>query len=82
MPSARAMGAAFSMPWTAFVAVFLYYTALTLVTLGGGTLSVIFVAASYLVPVGVYLVILVNRAIGALTRMPVELWPTSNLILH
>lgn len=82
MPSPRAVGFALSMPWGVFVAVFLYYIALTLFAIGGGELSLVFVAASYLTPVGIYLAVLTNRAIGALSRMPVELWPTSNMVLH
>ena len=82
MPSARAVGSALSIPWTGFVAVFLYYVGLTLVAIGVGELPGLFIAVSYAVPVVAYLAILASRGLSALARLPVELWPTSNLILH
>ena len=82
MPSARAFGSALSIPWAGFVAVFLYYVGLTLIAVGVGELSGLFVAVSYALPVVAYLALLTSRGVGALARLPVELWPTSNLILH
>ncbi len=82
MPSARAVGAALSPPWSAFVAVFLYYVALTLVAIGGAGLSDLFVAVSYMLPVAAYLGFLVHRSLRALAGAPVELWPASDVVLH
>ena len=80
--TARRIGSAVSMPWGLFVAVFLYYVGLTLLALGADQLSEAFVAVSYLLPVAVYAALLVKRAVRRLVGMPVELWPTPNLVLH
>ena len=82
MSSVRAVGSALSLPWSAFVAAFLYYAALTLMALGVAGLSGLFVAVSYLLPVAAYLGFLVTRGLRALAGAPVELWPASDVVLH
>jgi hypothetical protein len=55
--------AVLSVPWNAFVAAFLYYTLLALLSLGGLSPSASTVAAAYAAPVIVYGLVLVARAV-------------------
>lgn len=50
-----------SVPWSGFVAGFLYYVVLTLVTIGGASLSDAFVLVAYGLPVAAYASFVVAR---------------------
>ncbi len=66
--------AAFSLPWTAFIAAFLYYTLLTLVAVGAQDLPTAFIFA-YAVPVVLYACVVAARAVRALANVRVDLGP-------
>jgi hypothetical protein len=61
----RAVAAAVSVSWNAFVAAFLYYTLLAVLALGGTSPGVPVVATAYLAPPVMYLVTLLSRAVRA-----------------
>ncbi len=74
--------AAVAVPWDAFVGAFLYYTLLTLIAIGVNDLSNGFMAVSYLLPVGLYVVTLVTRAVRALAAMPIDIGETPHALLR
>ncbi len=82
MIAARPWISAVSIPWTAFVGVFLYYTALTLAVLGGADLSARMVALAYLLPVLFYLVLLTTRALRALAALQIDIGHTPQTLLR
>jgi hypothetical protein len=62
------------MPWNAFVAAFLYYALLALLSVGGVSPSGAVVATAYLAPVVAYAVVVTFRLMGAAVRpAPVRL---------
>jgi len=81
MPIAR-LAAAVSVPWNAFIAAFLYYTLLTLASIGLAELPTLFVAISYLLPLALYAGVLIVRAVRALEALPVEIGYDQQLLLH
>ena len=62
-----------SMPWSAFVTVFLFYVVLTLVAISVEQLPDVAMAAAYLVPVAAYALLLSVRALHALAAVPVQI---------
>jgi len=54
----------FAIPWDAFVAMFLYYTLLTLLAVGGLDLADAFVVVAYGLPVASYIVFIAVRALA------------------
>lgn len=82
MITTSAMMKAAALPWGAFVAAFLYYTALTLITIGVGELSGVFVAVTYLVPVALYGVVLVSRGLRALAAVQIDIGHTPQALLR
>jgi len=72
--------AAVSPPWNGFVAAFLYYTLLTLITIGGVDLSFAFMVVSYALPVAAYGALLATRAARALAAMPIEIGETPHAL--
>ena len=78
----RALMSALVVPWNAFVGVFLYYTALTLVMIGGGEISEGFVAAAFLIPVALYAALLMSRAVRGLAGLRVDIGPTPQALLR
>lgn len=81
MSTAR-LAAAVSVPWNAFIAAFLYYTLLTLASIGLAELPGLFVAISYLLPLALYAGVLIVRAVRALEALPVEIGYDQQLLLH
>ena len=71
------VAAAFSLPWTAFVGAFLYYTLLTLVAVAAQDLPAAFIGA-YGVPVVLYACVIAIRALAKL-RVDFGLLPYSSL---
>jgi hypothetical protein len=71
---------ALTVPWNAFVGAFLYYTFLTLLTVGGADLPAVAMAVIYLVPLAAYAVFLVNRAVRALAALPIDLGETPHAL--
>lgn len=71
---------AFSVPWNAFVGVFLYYVLLTLIAVGGAELPLGVMVAVYAAPPVAYLVMLVNRGIRALASLPIDLGETPHAL--
>ena len=65
---------AFALPWTAFVAAFLYYTVLTLIAIGVADLPATFIAA-YGLPVVAYVLVLAGRGVRALAAVRVDMGP-------
>ncbi len=63
----------FAVPWTAFVAAFLYYVGLTMLAISGEQLTDLAVAATYLVPVAAYALLLATRVTRALAAVPVQI---------
>lgn len=82
MPDARTVVTAFALPWAAFVAVFLYYTLLTMVSIGVAGLPMSWICVTYLAPVVAYAAILAVRGIRALGRLPIELWHPPHAVLR
>jgi len=78
----RAVVAAFSLPWNAFVATFLYYVLLTLAVIGDAGFSPLVMAVAYLVPVVCYVAMLLNRGIHALVALPIEIGETPHALQH
>ena len=78
----HALAGAVSVSWSAFVGVFLYYTALTLVAIGAAELSVTFVATAYLLPVALYAIVLANRAVRALAAVQIDIGHTPEALLR
>jgi hypothetical protein len=78
----RSVVSAFSMPWSGFVAVFLYYVALALLLIGGFQISPFLVAVVYLLPVVGYVALLLNRGIHALVALPIEIGETPHALQH
>jgi hypothetical protein len=78
----RAVLAAFSLPWNVFVAVFLYYTLLTLLSIGDAGFSPLVMAVVYLVPVVCYVATLLNRGMHALMALPIEIGETPRALQH
>ena len=81
-PALHYLASAFLLPWGAFVAAFLYYVLLTLVTIGIDQLPPLFIAGSYLLPVALYAGVLGSRAVHALSNITIDIGPTPELILH
>ena len=77
---ARKVISAFAVPWNAFVAVFLYYTVLTLVAVGGASIPALAMLVSYGLPVALYVAWLVSRAVHALAVLPVEIGETPHAL--
>ena len=71
--AAGATGVFLAVPWAAFVAVFLYYVGLTLVAISVEQLPDLAMAASYLLPVAGYGLLLLSRMVRAAAAMPVEI---------
>ncbi len=60
-PTIQSIASLFTVPWTAFVAGFLYYTFLTVLALAGLSPSSAVVATAYLMPAVAYLVYVAAR---------------------
>jgi len=71
---------ALTVPWNAFVGAFLYYTFLTLLVLGGADLPALAMIVSYSLPVVLYGVFLVNRAVRVLAALPIDLGETPHAL--
>lgn len=71
--TAHAVITAFAVPWTAFVAAFLYYVGLTLVAISVEQLPDVAMMVAYALPVLAYALALVARALQALAAMPVTI---------
>ena len=82
MPAIRSLTSAVSLPWSAFVAAFLYYTALTLVSIGASELAGAFVAAAYLLPAALYAAVLATRAVRALAHLQIDIGQTPQTLLR
>lgn len=82
MTRTRTIVAAFSVPWDAFVAAFLYYTLLTLIAIGVAELSVTFITVAYLLPAAAYAVFLTARGVRALAALPIEIGHTPQALLR
>ncbi len=63
----------FVVPWTAFVAAFLYYVVLTLVAIGVEQLPDGLMVAAYLIPPAAYVLVLLARTLQAVASLPVRL---------
>ncbi len=72
-PAAQAVIAFVAVPWSAFVAGFLYYVALTLVAIGFEQLPDLAMTVAYLMPPAVYGVVLLTRTLGRLSMLPARL---------
>jgi hypothetical protein len=79
---ARAVLAAFSVPWNAFVVMFLYYVALSLFVVGDAAFAPVVMAVAYLAPVVCYVAMLLNRGIHALVALPIEIGETPHALQH
>ena len=87
MPSFRtgalsASRAFFSVPWAAFVGVFLYYVVLTVVAISVEQLPDVAMTAAYLAPPVAYLAVLLARALRLAESVPVEVGPLAMLRLQ
>ncbi len=80
--NAHAVLAAFSLPWNAFVAAFLYYVLLALLVVGDAGFSPLVMAAAYLVPVVCYVAMMLSRGIHALVALPIEIGETPHALQH
>ena len=58
-----------AVPWAAFVAVFLYYTVLTMLAISVAQLSDVFMAVAYGLPVGIYGVVVARRGLAMVIHM-------------
>ena len=76
----RAVLAAFSLPWNAFIATFLYYVLLALFVVGDAGFSPLVMAMAYLVPVVCYVAMMLNRGIHALVALPIEIGETPHAL--
>ena len=74
------LASALSVSWNAFVAVFLYYTVLAMVTLSVGELSDTFVEVAYLAPVALYATALAGRAIRAVAAVRIDIGHTPHAL--
>ncbi len=63
-----------TLPWNAFVGVFLYYTLLTLIAVGGLDVSAGFMIVFYAVAPVVYGGVLLTRAVQALASIRIDLF--------
>jgi hypothetical protein len=64
----QAAAALFTVPWNAFVVAFMYYTLLTLLSLGGMSPTLAVVGTAYLAPVVAYVVTIAARILGQTTH--------------
>jgi hypothetical protein len=78
----RAVVAAVSLPWNAFVAMFLYYVLLALFVVGDAALSPLVMTVAYLLPLVCYVAMLLNRGIHALVALPIEIGETPHALQH
>jgi hypothetical protein len=73
---ARAVVAAVSLPWNAFVAMFLYYVLLALFVVGDAAFSPL------VMTLVCYVAMLLNRGIHALVALPIEIGETPHALQH
>ena len=71
-----------SLPWNAFVAVFVYFTVLTAAVIGSADFSTLIMAVAYLLPVGLYAGVLASRAVHALTLVDIHFHRTPHAVLR
>jgi hypothetical protein len=79
---ARSLVSAVSVPWNAFVGVFIYYVLLTLLAIGVADLAQVFMAVAYLLPPAAYLGVIVARGVRALAALPIDIGHGEHALLH
>ena len=62
-----------AVPWGAFVAAFLFYVGVTLAAISGAQLADTLMAVLYLLPLAAYLLVLLARALQALSAVTVRI---------
>ena len=78
----RRLASGVSLPWSAFVAVFLYFTVVTACVIGGADFTPPVMAVAYLLPASLYLGILASRAVHALGSVDIHFHRTPHAVLR
>ncbi len=71
--AATATATFFAVPWSGFVAAFLYYVGVTMVAISVERLPDITMSVAYLLPVAAYGMLLLSRIVRAVASVPVEI---------
>ncbi len=78
----RNVVAAVSVPWSLFVAAFLYFVLLSAAVIGGADFSATTMAVAYFLPVVAYAGILLSRAVHALGAVVIHIDHAPHAVIH